>query len=140
MRHFSIALMLVALSSGCALTVDDPWPGWLWNWDPIVIDGEAGCDLDASGRAYWYFEAEVDDWDGLDDIDAVEADVYDEWRGGRLADTFELAPTYDGDIWFGEWPERGTALDCHYHGYSVDLVVWDVYDGYSVLTLSPHVL
>ncbi len=131
--------LLLAVASGCVILVDDEWAAWTWNWDPVVYDGDAGCVWDSALREnVWYFEAEVDDWDGPEDIWFVEANVYDEWRGGRLVDAFELAPTEDPWIWYGEWMEFSTALDCRYTGYSVDLIAWDFYEGWGVLTLTPR--
>lgn len=126
---------------GCEVTVDGTWPDWTWNWDPVVYDGDAGCEWDPAREQYvWYFEAEVDDWDGLDDIVYVDANVYDDWRGGYLADSFALRPTSDPGVWYGEWPERVTSLDCTYPGYSVDLVAWDGFDGSGALTIIPWTL
>ena len=56
-------------------------------------------------------------------------------RGSRFS---LLAPTDDPWIWYVEWPERQTVLDCHYAGYSVDLVAWDYYDGTDGLTITPR--
>lgn len=134
-----LSLAVLLMASSCHVTFDDTWPDWTWNWDPIVLDGAAGCEWDAPSHGYvWYFEAEVDDLDGYDDIWGVEAHVYDDWRGGRLVDSFELGRTADPWFWYAEWPEHTTRLDCHYAGYSVDLVVWDTYDGYDLLTIVPR--
>ena len=131
-------VLLLAAVSSCHVTVDGEWADWTWNWDPIVYDGDAGCVREGARGYVWYFEAEVDDWDGTGDIWLVEANVYDERRGGRWVESFELAPTDDPWIWYVEWPERQTVLDCHYAGYSVDLVAWDYYDGTDGLTITPR--
>lgn len=134
-----VSLSMLLVTSDCNVTFDDTWPDWTWNWDPIVLDGDAGCDWDAPTRQYfWYFDAEVDDLDGPEDIWGVEAYVYDEWRGGRLVDSFALERTSDHWSWYGEWPEDATRLDCHYSGYTVDLIVRDSYDSIDVLTVIPR--
>lgn len=136
-----LSVSVCAGLGGCFVPVDSDWPTWTWNWDPVVYDGDAGCVWDARRAEHvWYFEAEVDDWDGFGDVVLVEARVYDDWRGGDLVDVFELAPTDEPWVWYGEWSERRTALDCWYGGYGVDFVVWDSFDASDVLTVRPRTL
>ncbi|MFO0745114.1 MAG: hypothetical protein U1F43_05465 [Myxococcota bacterium] len=136
---FGGLFLLLVAPSGCYIDwTDDGWPWWTDNWSPTVVDGDAGCVWDVSThRDVWYFEAWVDDPDGLGDIWAVDANVYDDWHGGGLVDSFELRPTYDRSDWYEEVPALSTNLDCGYHGYSVDLVAWDSYDDYDILTVYP---
>lgn len=128
-------------AAGCTLTYDPwDWPTWIDNWAPDVTDASAGCFWDThDNRYYWYFDAAVDDLDGLGDIVSVEANVYDDWRGGRWVDGFALDPTTDAWDWYTEVPEAATRLDCHYHGYTVEFVVWDYYDDTGTLSVYPDV-
>lgn len=134
--------LATAFTSGC-IVVDDRGPATrgpdvvITNYAPEVWDGEAGCYYDAYERDdIWYFEAVVDDRDGLGDITAVWADVYDEWDG-TLVESFELYPTNDPEVWFSDWLGRTTYLDCGYPDYTVDLVAYDTFEDNDVLTLVP---
>ncbi|MFK7931700.1 MAG: hypothetical protein AB8H79_26210, partial [Myxococcota bacterium] len=109
---------ITALTSGC-IVVDDTGPNTrpapvVVNYAPEVWDGEAGCYYDGYERDdIWYFEAVVDDLDGLGDVTSVWADVYDEFDG-TLVESFELYPTDDPEVWFSDWLGRTTYLDCGY--------------------------
>lgn len=132
-----LALSALLLTTGCVIYEDGgPHPGPS-NVAPVVIWADAGCYWD--NYYYddiWYFEAEADDGDGVYDVVAVYADVYDAWTG-RLEDSFELYPTNDPYYWFSDWLGSTTWLDCGYGGYVVDFVAYDSYDAYDVLTVEP---
>ncbi len=107
------------------------------NYSPYITWADAGCYYDGGYRDdIWYFEADVDDGNGPLDVAAVFADVYD-GRSGQWIETFELFPTADPYTWFSDWLGSSTWLDCYYGGYEVDIVAYDVYDAYDVLTLQP---
>ncbi len=141
-RTFIAALSATVLSWGaltsCHVVWDGSWPIWIDNWDPAIVDADAGCFYDPALREdVWWFEAEVIDWDGIGDVESVDVWVYDDWRGGRLVDSFALYPVGDPYYWYAEVLERHTLLDCYYPGYSVDFIVWDFYDGYAIRTVWP---
>lgn len=141
------ALALVtAATSGCIVIEDDgPRNGCfdcgpdvvITNYAPEVWDGEAGCYYDGYERDdIWYFEAAVDDADGLGDIESVWADVYDEFDGS-LVESFELYPTETPGVYFSDWLGSTTWLDCGYPDYTVDLVAYDTFEDADVMTLVP---
>lgn len=108
------------------------------NYAPEVYDGEAGCYYDRYERDdIWYFEAFVDDVDGIGDVISVWADVYDEYDGSYV-ESFELFPTNDPYVWYSDWLGSTTYLDCFYTNYTVDLVAYDSYEDTGVLTLVPY--
>lgn len=108
------------------------------NYAPEILSAEAGCYWDGYYHDdIWYFEADVDDLDGLRDITQVWADVYDEWDGS-LVESFELYPTDDPYLWFSDWLGSSTWLDCWYGNYTVDFVAYDAYEDYDVVTVRPY--
>ena len=141
----ALALATTALT-GC-IVIEDDNPGCstcggggavvVTNYAPEIWDGDAGCYYDGYERDdIWYFEAEVDDRDGLSDITMVWADVYDEFDG-TLVESFELYETNEPGIYFSDWLGRSTWLDCGYPHYTVDIVVYDTFEDFDVLTLFP---
>jgi len=105
------------------------------NSTPEVYDGYAGVYWDSwADDDVWVFEAEVDDPDGVYDVVEVWADVYDEYSG-TLADYFPLENTSDPYFWSTEWFNSDTYLDPFYDGYTVDLVAYDEFGDYDVLTI-----
>lgn len=146
MRHLVLPVLALAstLVSGC-IVVDadddrcyDCGTHTVVNYAPELIDGEAGCFYDDYEiDDIWYFEAVVDDRDGLGDVTAVWADVYDEYNG-ELIESFELYPTEYGDVWYSDWLGRTTWLDCFYPDYTVDLVVYDSYEDTDWITVVPY--
>ena len=149
MRSFVLPALLLATTSGCILVSDDGGGGYdpgpqpdpdpvVYNYAPELIDGEAGCYWDGYYRDnIWYFEADVDDPDGIYDVTSVYADVYDDYNG-QLVESFELYPTDDAYYWYSDWLEQSTYLDCYYTGFSVDLVVYDSYDDSDWITVYPY--
>ena len=104
------------------------------NEAPLVQWADASCYWDEGYRdAVWWFEADVVDSDGLDDVVAVYADVYDGFTG-EWVDAFELY--YDGgNTWYSAWQGRSTYLDCDYYDYVVDFQPEDVVGGGQVYSL-----
>ena len=140
MTRLALAILLASsMFGGCVVYTDDsPGPGPdLANYTPYVGWADAGCYWD--GYYYddiWYFEADVDDPNGPLDVVAVYADVYDGFDG-RMIDTFELFPTDDVRYWTSDWLGSSTWLDPYYGGYEVDIVAYDSFDAYDVLTIVP---
>ena len=109
------------------------------NLAPYVIDAEAGVYWDSwEGDDIWYFDAYVDDPDGPLDILSVWADVYDECRGGRYVQSFELFPTADPFVWYSDWLGRSTGMDPFHDCYTVDFVAYDSYDDFGFATVWAH--
>ncbi|MCC6619722.1 MAG: hypothetical protein IT385_00615 [Deltaproteobacteria bacterium] len=140
-RLIGVALAAM-LSSSCYFTTDDGWIWWATD-DPELLDAEAGCFRDVVHTGLgeyavntWYFEAEVYDFDGPDDIMSVEAHVYDLWLGRRVG-WFELDPTTHMGWWYSEWPESMTGLDCYNPDYEVDFIVTDYWGGWDTRTVVP---
>lgn len=130
-------LAALLLTSGCIVYEDGGPPPGPGNDAPEVYWADAGCYWDNYYRDdIWYFEAEVDDPDGVYDVVAVYADIYD-LRTGRMEDSFELFPTNDPYYWFSDWLGSTTWLDCYYGDYVVDFVAYDSYDAYDVLSVTP---
>ncbi|MEL6349674.1 MAG: hypothetical protein AAFV53_41605 [Myxococcota bacterium] len=142
--HKAAALLGVAALtlSGCVVYSDGGVGGGgggatPFNFSPFVSYADAGCYYDGAYQDnIWYFEADVDDGDGPLDITQVYADVYDGYTG-QYIETFELYPTNDPYIWFSDWLEYSTYLDCYYRGYEVDIVAYDAYDAFDVVTVLP---
>ena len=108
------------------------------NYAPTLNAGDAGVFYDnQDADDIWFFEAEVNDADGLSDIVGVWADVYDEGRGGVLVESFELFPTDDPYVWYSDWLGATTLLNPFYPSYTVDLVVYDTYEDMDYLTITP---
>lgn len=145
-RLFTLALAVAALT-GCiiidrddpdTIIVDDPGtPPVVVNASPFVFDGAAGCYYDAfNADDILYLNAWVDDPDGTFDVVSVWADVYDD-RTGELVQSLELFPTNHPQEWFSDWLVSTTWFDCWYPFYSIDLVAYDTYDAWGVLTVVP---
>ena len=118
------------------VVVQDTPPPPVLNYSPVVLSADAGVYWDDYYYDdIWYFEAEVDDADSPYDVVSVWADVYDEYRGGVLLESFELYPTDDPFIWYSDWLGSTTYLDPFYSGYTVDIVAYDTFDDFDYLTL-----
>ena len=147
MRLLSFGTLLATLSSGCYVYTSDlgddgyydDYSDAAYNFAPEVIDGEAGCYYDpAYNDDVWFFDAYVDDLDGLQDITQVWADVYDEFDGS-LVESFELYPTNESLLWFSDWLGSTTYLSCGYSQYTVDLVAYDTFEDMDYITVVPYV-
>lgn len=142
-RILAVALAIAA-TTGCIIhdgpdpvIVDSPAVIVETNIAPWVDDAAAGCFYDAmSMDDIWYFEALVDDPDGVFDVAQVWADVYDD-RSGELVQSFELYPTNDPYLWYSDWLASSTWLNCWYDLYSVDIVAYDQFDDWSAVTVLP---
>lgn len=131
-----LPLLAALVSTGC-LVYEEPGPGpGPVNHAPFVEWADAGCYWDGYYADHiWYFEADITDPDGNLDVVAVYADVYD--ARGEWADSFELYPTQDPVFWFSDWLGSSTWLSCDYGGYVVDIVAYDSFDAYDVLSITP---
>lgn len=125
-------LLLIPLT-GC-IVIDEENPPR--NQPPSVVGAEAGCYWDDyNGDYIWYFTAEVWDPDGPQDVVQVLAGVY---SAGQWADSFELyVEGGDPEVWFSDWLQYSTYLDCHYGGYTVDFVAYDSVESYDTLSVAP---
>jgi hypothetical protein len=138
-------LLLATVAQGCVVYDSDddtppPPPPPPVNYAPFVGDAEAGCYWDDYYRDdIWYFDAAVNDDNGVYDVVEVWADVYDEYyNGGEYIESFELYPTDDPHVWFSDWMGHSTWLDCRYDGYSVDFVAYDELGEAGYLTVWAH--
>lgn len=136
-RLTGVALLLLS-STACVVyespgRFDDPV---VTNAPPFVEGGAAYVTYDPFYADYiWSFEAWVSDPNGAYDVVSVWADVYDEWSGGRLVESFELYPSDDPNFWYSDWYGSTTFLDPFWGGYTVDLVAYDVYESYDWITV-----
>ena len=143
MRLLATTALIATLTSGCYVYTSDVEPGTsydntIYNYAPEVLDAEAGCYYDQTYRDdIWYFDAMVDDMDGLSDITQVWADVYDEYDGS-LVESFELYPTADSLVWFSDWIGSSTYLSCYYTNYTVDIVAYDTFEDMDYITVIPY--
>lgn len=94
-------------------------------WDPYY------------GDDIWSFEIGVNDPDGVYDVQYAWADVYDEWYGGALVESFDMAPSNDPTFWYSDWFGSSTYLDPFWGGYTVDLIACDSFDVCTVATVIP---
>ena len=142
MRHgLTLALGAISLTTGCVVYTDDhdhQDPPEYVNYTPHVSWAESGCYYDDYNNDFiWWFETEIFDDNGRQDIVAVYADVYS--FHGNLVDSFELYnETADPDIWFSDWLQWSTNLDCYNDGYEVDIVAYDSFDTYDAVTIYPY--
>ena len=131
------ALLPLALAGGCVIhDHGDPEPVPVeYNAPPYIEDVAAGCYWDdVAFDDIWYFEADVSDPNGVYDVVSVWADVYDEFDG-TLVQSFELYPSDDPYFWFSDWYGSSTPMVCGYPDYTVDIVAYDSYDDYDVVTV-----
>jgi hypothetical protein len=128
--------------TGCVVTVQDdnhhePAPLPPVEEAPFIEWADAGCEWSPyDGDFSWWFEADVFDSNGLDDVASVYADVMD-WEG-HWVDSFALAQDLGhGLMWSAEWLERSTWLDCRYSYYTVEFLAYDWLGGIDVLAVIP---
>jgi hypothetical protein len=145
MNRATLALLLPAVSGCLVYDYDDDTytePGGTvivvedGNYDPYVVSAAAYVYFDDYYYDdIWTFEATVDDPNGVLDVIGVWADVYDEYAGGVLVESFELYPTSDPYFWFSDWFGSSTYLDPFWPGYTVDFVVYDSYECFGYTTV-----
>ena len=143
MTRIATLALALAVSTGCIFVDDgndpviiDDTPMFV-NSAPFVDDAAAGCFFDDFNLDdVWYFEALVDDPDGVLDVMQVWADVYDD-RTGELVQSFELYPTDDPFLWYSDWLASTTYLNCWYDLYSIDVIAYDSFDDWSAVTILP---
>ncbi|MCP4807646.1 MAG: hypothetical protein GY913_33655 [Proteobacteria bacterium] len=136
-----LALGAISLTTGCVVYTDDhhePEPPQYVNYTPYVSWAESGCYYDDYNHDFvWWFETEIFDDNGRQDIVGVWADVYS--VHGNLVDSFELYnETADPDVYFSDWLQYSTNLDCYNDGYEVDIVAYDTFDTYDAVTIYPY--
>ena len=131
------ALALLLLAPGCLVYTYDTDPQVIIdNAPPVVLDGYAGVYFDTFyGDDIWTFEATVDDPNGPLDVIGVWADVYDEYRGSTLIESFELYPSSDPFFWYSDWYGSTTLLDPFYQGYTVDIIAYDSFESFHWITV-----
>jgi hypothetical protein len=147
MTRLATLALALASAAGCVFYEDDrevvvdPGPPVVvvpTNSAPWIDDAAAGCFYDGGYRDdIWYFEAVVDDPDGVYDVVSVWADVYDD-RSGELVYSYELFPTDDPFLWYSDWLASTTPTNCWYGLYSVDFIAYDSYDAWAALTVLPY--
>lgn len=145
-RTMLIALALSTQLGGCIVytydTIEEPAvvvvePG---NASPLVIEAGAGVFWDPGFRDdIWYFDAIVADPNGIYDVTSVWVDVYDDFGGQFLVESFPLYPTNDPSLWSSEWLGSSVYLDPFYTGYTVEFVAYDQLDAMGFLAVSPFV-
>lgn len=136
------ALAALTFASGCVVYDNDgprqqPSTPTYVNYTPTVAWAEAGCYWDDYNQDFiWWFQTEVFDDNGRQDLIGVYADVYDVY--GNYIDGFELyQEDRDPDVWFSDWLQYSTALDCYYGGYEVDIIAYDSYEDTGAVTVIP---
>ena len=135
------ALAALSLASGCVVYNDNDGPDRdpvYVNYTPTIAWADSGCYWDDYNQDFiWWFEAEVYDDNGRTDLTGVYADIYDPY--GNFIDSFELyRETPDPDIWFSDWLQYSTNVDCYYGGYEVDFIAYDTYEDWDVVTVIPQ--
>ncbi|HMV67064.1 MAG TPA: hypothetical protein PKA64_09450 [Myxococcota bacterium] len=148
MSRIAVVALTLSAASGCIIfndqpdtvIIDDDTGGVIVtprNAAPYVYDAYAGCYYDPYNvDDIWFFDAWVDDPDGVYDVVQVWADVYDDYTG-QLVQSFELYPTDNAAEWYSDWLASTTWLDCWYNGYSVDLIAYDALDAAGGTTVWP---
>lgn len=117
---------------GCVVYSNEPPP----NYAPAFLYADAGCYWDDYYWDYvWYFDADVDDDLGPQDVVYVWADVYDT-RSGYLEDSFELVPEA-GVTWYSAWLGSSTWLNSTWPYYEVVLSAEDGDGAVSSVSLTP---
>ena len=128
--------MFALLLTACFVYGDDV-PSH-YNSPPEITYADAGCYWDEyEYDDVWYFEADVDDYDGWDDVVAVYADVYD-LRTDEWVDGFDLYP--EGKYtWYSDWLGSSTYLYCGYPDYVVDFTAVDTLEDTDVIQVYPWI-
>jgi len=147
MNAFRLAPVLAAafLLPACIVYVDDDGStspqveNPTENVAPTIEDASAGCYWSPAYKDYiWWFEATIWDANGFNDVEVVYADVYDH-DSGEWIDSFELYDeTNDPMVWYSDWLEYSTWLDCTSGDYFVDVTVFDSEDAYDFTQVLPN--
>lgn len=137
MRLAPLVAALLAAPACIVYDADGPAPrGGPVNSAPFFTYADAACGWDDYYRDdVWFFEADVDDYDGSIDVVAVYADVYDTWTGAWV-DGFELYPE-SGITYSSAWVGSSTYLTCGYPDYVVDFTAYDTFDATDVTSVYP---
>ena len=104
---------------------------------PFIEWADAGCFWSSfEGDFLWWFQADVFDANGFEDVSAVYADVLD-WNG-QWVDSFELYQDYNQQLtWYSDWRELSTWLDCRYPDYLIEFVAYDWLGGVDAIDVVP---
>lgn len=129
------AITVLPVLTGCVIEVDDTPTD---NYSPRIELAESGCYWDSFNRDYiWYFEADVNDPNGPYDVVEVWADVFD--GHGHYLESFRLfRETQYADVWFSDWLQTYSYLDCGWQNYSVDIVAYDSFGQFDMITTIPY--
>jgi hypothetical protein len=137
--RMATAALAVFLLPACVIYVDDDHHGSDYTYDetpgenvaPEIEEAAAGCYWSPAYNDYiWWFAATIWDANGFGDVQVVYADVY-EYGTGEWVDSFEMYDeTDDPMIWYSDWLEYSTWLDCSYGDYFVDITVFDEDDAW----------
>jgi hypothetical protein len=129
-------LAAALLAAPACVIYDTDGPPVARNSAPFFTYADAACGWDDYYRDdVWFFEADVDDYDGPADVVAVYADVYDDYTG-EWVDGFELYPEA-GITWSSAWVGSSTYLECGYPDYVVDFTAYDTFDMTAVTSVYP---
>jgi len=120
---FKKSLLLILLpATGCVFYESSPPPAV--NEAPWYSYADAGCFWDRGYQDFiFYFDVDVKDDLGAENVAGVWVDVYDDATGG-LSDSFELNPE-PGQSWYSSWLGSTTYLDPHYGGYTAAIQAED---------------
>ncbi len=143
--RLATAALAVFLLPACVVYIEDdndspsPLETPTENVAPEIEEAAAGCYWSPAYKDYiWWFEAVIWDPNGHRDVDVVYADVY-EFDSGEWVDSFELYDeTNDPMVWFSDWLEDSTWLDCSRGDYFVDITVFDGDDLYDFTQVLPE--
>ena len=139
-----LGISVLPLLTGCVIEVQDVSSSngnnhyEVYNDAPVIDYADAGCYWDNYNRDYiWWFEADVFDSDGYGDVAAVYADLFD--SNGHWVDGFELfQETPAPELWFSDWLELSTYLDCSWGDYIVEFTAYDWSDAYDNVSVVPY--
>ena len=105
---------------------------------PEIFSAEAGCFYDPySLDDILWFEAFVDDRDGIWDITEVWADVYDAWTD-EVIESFPLYASSDPNVFFSDWYASTTLTNCASPDWNVDIVVYDDMGDWTAVYVEPY--
>ncbi len=136
MRHLNLFGIFCALGPvGCVI-----YPAPETNVAPVVLEADVLCTVgEFTEGDVWEFAALVDDERGPLEVVAVDAWTWDVTTGEDLL-YFPLFPTNDAFVWASAWIVEDEPLDCADPNVAVDLVAWDSWGAWSVLTLTLETL
>lgn len=124
-------LLVPLLAGGCVI-----YPAAETNDPPVIVDADVFCTSGlVDGADVWELAALVDDERGPLEVASVESWIWDEATGEDLL-YLPLFPTIDAFVWASAWEISDEPVVCGDPNLGVDLVAWDSWGAWSVLTLS----